>query len=155
MLVFLDSDGLMVQGSPWKSIENLADGFYTFSAHAVANLQEILFKTHATLMPTTSHKNRFTPKEWKVIFSNRGIDVNSISELQTRKVHSNRKKEILNWHKRHKDIKNFVIIDDDKSLNGLPFELKEKRILTNSSVGLTQSNAVQAIKVLTEKKFSK
>lgn len=152
MLVFLDIDGVMVQGSSWKSVENLSDGFYKFSPKAVSNLQDIISGTNATIILTTSHKNRFTPREWKTIFSNRGIDVPSVSKLQTRKIYANRKEEILTWCKRHKNVNNFVIIDDDKSLNGLPRELKEKLILTNSSVGLTHSDAVHAIKVLKSKK---
>ncbi len=148
MLIFLDIDGVMVQGSSWKSVENLPDGFYRFSPRAVSGLQDIISGTKASIVLTTSHKNRFTPKQWKVIFRNRGIDVSSIEKLQTRKIYLNRKEEILTWHKRHKNIKDFVIIDDDKSLNGLPEELKRKLVLTNSSVGLTPDNALDAIKVL-------
>jgi len=153
MLIFLDIDGVMVQGSSWKSVESLSDGFYKFSPRAVSGLQEIISGTKASIILTTSHKNRFTPKQWKVIFHNRGIDVSSIEKLQTRKIYPNRKEEILTWHKRHKNIKDFVIIDDDKSLNGLPEELKKKLILTNSSIGLTLENALQAIKVLKPKKW--
>lgn len=152
MLVFLDIDGVMVQGSPWKSVENLSDGFYKFSPKAVSGLQDIISGTKASIVLTTSHKNRFTPKQWKTIFSNRGIDIPSVKKLQTRKVYPNRREEILTWYKRHKDIKNFVIIDDDKSLNGLPNELKDKLILTNTSIGLTQSDAQQAIKVLKKRR---
>lgn len=152
MLIFLDIDGVMVQGSSWKSVENLSDGFYRFSPRAVLGLQEIISGTKASIVLTTSHKNRFTPKQWKMIFHNRGIDVNSIEKLQTRKIYPNRKEEILTWYKRHREIKDFVIIDDDKSLNGLPEELKKKLILTNSSVGLTSDNALEAIKVLNPKK---
>jgi hypothetical protein len=155
MLVFLDIDGVMVQGSSWKSVENLSDGFYKFSPKAVLGLQDIISGTNATIILTTSHKNRFTTREWKTIFFNRGIDVTSVSKLQTRKIYANRKEEILTWCKRHKNIDNFVIIDDDKSLNGLPNELKTKLILTNSSIGLTHSDAVQAIKVLKRKKTYK
>ena len=152
MLVFLDIDGVMVQGSSWKSVENLSDGFYKFSPKAVLGLQDIIADTKATILLTTSHKNRYTPKEWKTIFSNRGIEVTSVSKLQTRKIYPSRKEEILTWCKRHKNVKNFVIIDDDKSLNGLPSELKNKLILTNSSIGLTHLDAIQAIKVLKSKK---
>lgn len=151
MLVFLDIDGVMVQGSSWKTVENLSDGFYKFSPKAVLGLQDIISGTKASIVLTTSHKNRFTPKEWKHIFNNRGIDVSSVSKLQTRKVYANRKEEILTWCKRHRDVRDFVIIDDDKSLNGLPVDLKEKLILTNSSIGLTQSDAIQAIRLLNKK----
>ena len=145
----------MSRSTPWKTVENLSDGFYKFSPKAVVGLQDIISGTKASIVLTTSHKNRFTPKEWKIIFNNRGIDVSSVTKLQTRKIYPNRKEEILTWCKRHKDVKDFVIIDDDKSLNGLPRELKDKLILTNSSVGLTQSDALQAIKMLKKKSKNK
>lgn len=151
MLLFLDIDGVMVQGSSWKTVENLSDGFYEFSPKAVIGLQDIISGTKASIVLTTSHKNRFTPKEWKTIFKNRGIEVPKVTKLQTRKIYPNRKEEILTWCKRHKDVRDFVIIDDDKSLNGLPRELKDKLILTNSSIGLTQSDALQAIKMFKKK----
>ncbi|MFY8188779.1 MAG: HAD domain-containing protein [Flavobacterium sp.] len=151
MIVFLDIDGVMVHASPWKVVENQNDGFYKFSPTAVIGLKNIISNTNASIILTTSHKNRFTLKEWKKIFRNRGIDVESISKLQTRKIYASRKEEILTWCKRHKEINNFIIIDDDKSLNGLPTEMKEKLILTNSSVGLTQFDAQLAIKMLNKK----
>ena len=97
MVVFLDIDGVMVQGSPWKSVENLPDGFYKFSPKAVSGLQDIISGTNASIILTTSYKNRFTPRQWKAIFSKRGIDVAAISKLQTRKIYANRKEEILTW----------------------------------------------------------
>lgn len=145
----------MVQGSSWKSVENLPDGFYKFSSNAVLALQNIISETKASIVLTTSHKNRFTPKEWKVIFSNRGIDVQTIKKLQTRKIYPNRKEEILAWYKRHQNNEDFVIIDDDKSLNGLPSHLKEKLILTNPSIGLTLIDARQAIKILNATRTNK
>ena len=155
MLVFLDIDGVMVQGSSWKPVESLSDGFYKFSPKAVSGLQDIISETDATIVLTTSHKNRYTPREWKTIFSNRGINVPNVSKLQTRKIYANRKEEILTWCKRHKEINNFVIIDDDKSLNGLPRDLKDKLILTNSAIGLTHNDAVQALKLLKKNKRPK
>ncbi|MNE99925.1 hypothetical protein D3C80_1986720 [compost metagenome] len=44
--------------------------------------------------------------------------------------------------------KDFVIIDDDKSLNILPKEIKDRLVLTSGSVGLTNELADQAISVL-------
>lgn len=155
MLIFLDIDGVMVHGSSWKPVETLADGFYKFDVRAAAGLQAIISKTKANIMLTTSHKNKFTPKEWKVIFKNRGIDVEVVTKLRTRKWYPNRKAEIIAWCKRHQEVQKFVIIDDDKSLNGLPTALKEKFILTNPSVGLTQYDAEQAIKILKKRNVKK
>lgn len=151
MLILLDIDGVMVQGSSWKPVESLSDGFYKFNPKAVSSLQDIILETDAAIVLTTSHKDRYTPREWKTIFLNRGINVSKVSKLRTRKIYANRKEEILTWYKRHKEIDNFVIIDDDKSLNGLPQELKDKLVLTNSSIGLTHTDAIQALKVLKKK----
>jgi hypothetical protein len=54
----------------------------------------------------------------------------------------------LNWYFTNKIEDNFIIIDDDKSLNLLPEFLKEKLILTSATVGLTNYLADIAIENL-------
>jgi hypothetical protein len=42
----------------------------------------------------------------------------------------------------------FVIIDDDKSLNALPTFLKNKLILTSPLIGLTENHLDEIIEIL-------
>ena len=60
----------------------------------------------------------------------------------------NRKDEILNYLNAHPEIENYVILDDDKSLNDLPESIKQKLVLTSSLIGLTQENIERAIEIL-------
>jgi hypothetical protein len=41
----------------------------------------------------------------------------------------------------------FVIIDDDKSLNDLPRDIKRRLVLTSSMIGLNEESTIKAIQV--------
>jgi hypothetical protein len=139
MLIFLDIDGVMVPAKSWKAPELLNDGFPAFSLKAVHVLQNIISED-TTIMLTTSHKSRFTIEEWKKIFAKRGIKINKIKSLQENINHLSRNDEILNWFNLNRVEENFVIIDDDKSLNALPKLLKDRLILTSPLIGLTEAH---------------
>jgi len=147
MLVLLDIDGVMVSAAPWKSLEILEDGFTSFSNNAVSNLQRIISETGASIVLTTSHKSRFSLSQWHNLFKNRGINA-SIDKIEDNVTHLNRKDEILNWLSCRSEVNDFVIIDDDKSLNGLPMNIKKKFVLTSSIIGLNEETANSAIEVL-------
>jgi len=144
MLILLDIDGVMIPAAGWKPVPNMHDGFPQFSAKAVSNLNHILSETMASIVLTTSHKSRFSELEWQNIFRNRGINA-SIQKLDDNTNELDRKAEIINWLDHKWNHENFIIIDDDKNLNGLPKEIKERLILTKSLVGLNEEDANAAI----------
>lgn len=139
MLIFLDIDGVMVPAKSWESPRLLSDGFPEFSTKAVRVLQNLI-SDDVTVMLTTSHKSRFNIQEWKEVFQRRGITVNNLKSLDESNFGVSRKDEILNWVNLNTINDDFVIIDDDKSLNALPQFLKDNLILTSSMVGLTDSH---------------
>jgi hypothetical protein len=147
MLILLDIDGVMVPAASWKPTPILDDGFPAFSHKSVANLNRILTETGASIVLTTSHKSSFSITEWQSIFKNRGLNV-TIQKLDDNIFNLSRKDEILNWIDNKWSNENFVIIDDDKSLNGLPVELKEKLVLTRGLVGLDEDDTNSAISAL-------
>jgi hypothetical protein len=104
----------------------------------------------ATIMLTTSHKSRFSVEEWKNIFVTRGIYVKNLGKLEESSFGTSRRDEILNWFNLNDINEDFIIIDDDKSLNALPSFLKENLILTSSMIGLNGSH-VSAIESVMEK----
>ncbi|MNE40501.1 hypothetical protein D3C80_1345280 [compost metagenome] len=104
-------------------------------------------------MLTTSHKFSFSLVQWEKIFQKRGI-YTSIGRLNYNVFFLNRKEEILSWLNENPKVKDFVIIDDDKSLNGLPTSLKSKLILTSPMVGLTDELATDAIAILQDFQLS-
>jgi ATP-dependent helicase/DNAse subunit B len=148
MLIFLDIDGVMVPAKSWQRPEILEDGFVAFSSKAVQVLKEVLSQnTNATIMLTTSHKSRFSHSEWKDIFQRRGLNVNQLKSLVENTELLSRKEELLNWFNTNEIHEDFIIIDDDKSLNDLPKFFKNRLILTSSLIGLNANHwdDIQAI----------
>ncbi|MBW8683424.1 HAD domain-containing protein [Chitinophaga rhizophila] len=141
MLVFLDIDGVMVPCKSHKLPDFLADGFAAFSTAATRTLNRLLSEYNATIMLTTSHKEKYSLAKWEDIFSKRGIDVTGkIQSLPANVDHQSRKSELINWFNLHSPAKDFVILDDDKGLNDLPRFLKEHLILTSPYIGLTENH---------------
>ena len=148
MLILLDIDGVMLSASSWKPVERLDDGFSSFSPRAVSSLQRIISETGASIVLTTSHKSAYSLPQWRKIFKKRGIDVSIVGKLEDNTTFLSRKEEILNWQLKNKSINDYVILDDDKSLNGLPSNIKDKLVLTSPMVGLTNDDALSAIETL-------
>jgi len=145
MLLYLDIDGVMVPANSWRKPTILEDGFPEFSPNAVRSLERIISHSSANIVLTTSHKHKYTLKEWETIFKRRNINVNKITRLPKNINNLNRKDELLHWFNAKHLQENFIIIDDDKSLNGLPEYLKDKLIQTSGSVGLTDYLAEEAL----------
>ena len=136
MLIFLDIDGVMVPAKGWKKVELLNDGFPAFSNRATRALQSLISEGVAVIL-TTSHKSNYDIDKWKQIFRNRGINIENLFSLPNNLNNLNRKDEIVNWLSANNVGEDFLIIDDDKSLNELPFNLKEKLIQPSPTIGLT------------------
>ncbi|GAB2493388.1 HAD domain-containing protein [Algoriphagus taiwanensis] len=139
MLIFLDIDGVMVSGATWKVPETLEDGFPVFLEKAVRSLNSLITPDTKIIL-STSHRDRFTLHEWKKVFLRRGIVVNKLDRFPYAHGLKKRKDEILEWFATHSRPKDFVIIDDDKTLYDLPKDLKEHLIVTSPYIGLTMEN---------------
>ena len=148
MLILLDIDGVMVTSKSWKKPEILDDGFFAFSIVATNALQKIISETSADILLTTSHKSKYTIQEWKSIFKLRGIAVKNVYKLPENISFLSRKDEIMKWVNTILDSPDFIIIDDDKSLNSLPSFVKNKLIQTSTLIGLTENLAIKAIELL-------
>jgi hypothetical protein len=150
LIILLDIDGVLVTTGGWKKPEILSDNFPQFNKEPAENLREILLKTGASIILTTSHRNSHTLDEWRGIFKTRGIEVSSVGrlEISNSEIRLNRAGEILNWIKKEGQNKSFVIIDDDTSLHGLPADVQKKCILTKGLIGLDKEGAEKAINIL-------
>jgi hypothetical protein len=73
--------------------------------------------------------------------------VNQLNSLVENTELLSRKEELLNWFNTNEIHEDFIIIDDDKSLNDLPKFFKNRLILTSSLIGLNTSyrDDIQAI----------
>ena len=144
MLVFLDIDGVMAPAKSWQRPDMLEDGFVQFSTKATRVLQDLLDQfTDSTIILTTSHKSRFSLSQWRAIFERRGLRVNEIKSLNDNTDFQSRKDEILNWLDSNDVQEDFIIIDDDKSLNNLPKSYKDRLVLTSTLIGLNEGHWAQ------------
>lgn len=151
MKILLDIDGVLVTTPAWRSTEILADGFMKFNENAANNLQRLITKTDAEIILTTTHRITYSLDIWKDIFKERGILINSISKLSDKisvETMLDRAGEIKEWFEINGDKNNFVIIDDDLSLNGLPEIIKDKCVMTKPLIGLDEEATIKALKIL-------
>ncbi len=139
MLVFLDINGVMVPAKGWKKPDLLGDGFAAFSNKAINALRSLISED-TTIMLTTSHKSNYNVGTWKDIFAKRGINVEKIQVLDENINNLDRKSEIERWFLLNNTHEDFVVIDDDKTLNSLKRDLKSHLILTTPMIGLTDEN---------------
>lgn len=135
MIILLDIDGVMVPEKSWIMPSILEDGFPEFSSKAVGALKRFI-SPDTTIILTTSHKSKYSIGEWKNIFTKRGLQIDRLKKLDDNIENLNRKDEITKWFENNNSEENFIIIDDDKSLNELPDKLKKYWISTNSMIGL-------------------
>jgi hypothetical protein len=147
MKFILDIDGVLVHANPHRRVELEVDGFYKFNSIAVDALNSVINKHGDEVILSTSHRFRFSISEWKKIFKRRGLSITHISIIDLPLSYDrNRKAEIITWISTN-DLRSddLVIIDDDKSLNELPANLKERLVLTNSYVGLNACDDLERV----------
>ena len=145
MKILLDIDGVMLPLKSWKVPDFLEDGFMKFDTKAIYVLNNILEKTNAKIILTTSHKSNYTNKQWTILFKNRNIDA-VIETLPKNVDNLSRKDEIINYLDSNLD--DYLIIDDDSQLNTLPSHIKEKLILTSPLIGLVEEHIEKILKIL-------
>lgn len=141
MILLLDIDGVLETSPSWKKLEFLEDNFYKFNEHAQKYLIEIIDKINPEIILTTTHRINYNLTEWNQIFELRGINVDKISKINDAKKAidlKNRNVEIEEWFLKNSTAE-FLILDDDKSLNELPSNLKNRWIQIDSMLGITES----------------
>jgi len=151
MTILLDIDGVLVTTPSWRATERLADGFLKFNERATINLIKIINSTNAAIVLTTTHRINYSVDKWKELLQTRGIFPNAVTKLNDLTKLSDmadRATEIKEWVDKENNDRNFVIIDDDLSINRLPTSIKEKFVLTKPMIGLDEEATIQAIKIL-------
>lgn len=141
MILLLDIDGVLETSPSWKRPEFLEDNFYKFNENCQKNLIEIVSKMKPEIILTTTHRVNYNLIQWKQIFKLRGINVDKISKINDAKKSTEIKQrniEIEEWFSNH-TTSDFLILDDDKSLNELPHPLKDHWIQIDAMFGITTS----------------
>jgi hypothetical protein len=129
MIILLDIDGVLVTEPSWRKVENGPDGFMLFNKQSAENLAFILAETNAHVVLTTTHRISFDVEKWVEIFASRGINISTISKINNKRSLAemqDRGTEIKAWVDENAHQQNYVIIDDDPSINNLPDSIKDK-----------------------------
>lgn len=153
MVILLDIDGVLVTEPAWKKVETGLDGFMLFNKRSAENLAFILAATNAAVVLTTTHRISFSVERWLEIFSLRGIEINNISKLNTKQSLAemqDRGTEIKDWVDNN-GYENYVIIDDDPSINNLPNAIKQRWISIKPYVGIDEEAKQKALDILLNK----
>ncbi|RSK43188.1 HAD domain-containing protein [Hymenobacter rigui] len=151
MKILLDIDGVLVTTPIWRKAEVLADGFLKFDESASKNLADIISATNSTIVLTTTHRINFSLEQWYILFRERGVvasDIVKINEKDSINLLGNRSEEIKAWVDQFGAAEDYVIIDDDLSINGLPNYIKKRWVMTKPMIGLNEEATSKALSIL-------
>ena len=149
MFILLDIDGVMLP-EPCENVLVLPDGFKAFESGAAKNLSWLLAQTNAAIILTSNHRVSHSKEKWVTIFNNRGIaikQIDFINDLPFEKM-MDRATELRAWAQTKAKGMNFVIIDDDHSLNTLPPEIQNRCVMTDPLTGFDTIAANKALGIL-------
>jgi HAD domain in Swiss Army Knife RNA repair proteins len=151
LIILLDIDGVLVTTPSWRQPEILPDGFMKFNENAVRNLAILFKKTNASIVLTTTHRINFSVLQWKEIFRFRGLEIDEISKLndttELSQLHD-RGSEIRVWFDQIGYDLDFIIIDDDLSINGLPENIKRRWIQTKPLIGFDNECLERSLQII-------
>ncbi len=133
-VLILDLDGVLITTPIWRADEIDSDGYSKFNINCVDNLNQLLSQSDFEIWLSSTRRTVKTLIEFNKIFENRNIESPIKGFLPEYQECKTRKDEIIKFIKEFK-ISDFLIIDDDKSLNGLDEDHKKKLILTELQKG--------------------
>lgn len=138
-IIFLDFDGVIAP----LSFHHSSSGF---SASACAHVQLILTKDPNVRLVVSSAWRRWGLEKIREILKENGIDptkVIGLTEAEGGWMPENRANQITNWLKSHKDVKQFIVLDD------YPMPKFDKEyVKCNGYVGFTQKDMEIAMRIL-------
>lgn len=118
IILILDIDGVLITTPPWKSDEIDIDGYSKFNLQCVENLNTLLKAKEMDIWLSSSRRKAKKKEELNQIFKQRGINTKISGFLPVNESKMSRKEEVESFLEKKKYTK-YLIIDDDKTLNGL------------------------------------
>jgi hypothetical protein len=143
-ILILDLDGVLITTPPWKADEMDSDGYSKFNQSCIDNLNQLLTVTDFEIWLSSTRRTVKKLTDFNLIFAYRKITKPITGFLPEYQNCRNRKDEILEFIN-ETVISDYLIIDDDKSLNGLEDSFKENLILTELIKGFDQDKLESAI----------
>ena len=141
--MILDLDGVLITNPSWKADGIHSDGYSEFNESCVENLNRLLTLTEFDIWLSSTRRTVKTLTDFNLIFKNRGIKNEIVGFLPEYDDCKNRKEEILKFITEFKTA-DFLIIDDDKSLNGLEDGMKNRLISTEMAKGFNSEKLKEA-----------
>ncbi len=142
-VIILDLDGVLILTPNWKSDEIHADGYSEFNSDCVRNLNLLMANLNAELWLSSTRRFSKNLKQFQEIFMNRNIKAPLIGFLPGGTIGIERKIEI-DVFLDNEPIQNFLIIDDDKSLNGLELVRRQFWVQTEFLTGFNAEKLNEA-----------
>ncbi|MFD2562637.1 HAD domain-containing protein [Aquimarina rubra] len=146
-LIILDLDGVLILTPNWKSDEMHSDGYSEFNGDCVRNLNSLMDNLDAELWLSSTRRLSKDLKQFQEIFKNRNIKAPLVGFLPGGTLGTERKIEIDTFLD-HEPIRNFLIIDDDKSLNGLESDRKQFWVQTELLIGFNAAKLNEAQEII-------
>lgn len=122
-LLILDLDGVLISTPMWKADEMDSDGYSKFNQSCIDNLNTLLSLDDFDIWLSSTRRTVKSMEEFNTIFTNRNIIKPIKGFLPEYENCKNRKEEILEFLNEF-GVENYLIIDDDKSLNDLESDIK-------------------------------
>jgi hypothetical protein len=142
-VILLDLDGVMITTPPWKVDDIHQDGFSMFNNFAVENLNDFLSEVNTELWLISDRRKGFTLEQMNTFFKTRGIKQELSGLVSVYENGITRFEEMTRFLK-EKEIENFLIIDDDASLENMAKEQKSFLVKTSSLIGFNQEKLNEA-----------
>lgn len=146
-VLILDLDGVLITSPSWKSDELDSDGYSKFNENCVRNLNQLLSKYDFEIWLSSTRRTVKKIGEFNEIFSRRNIITPIVGFVPNYLNCKTRRNEIEKFVKEYQ-ISRYLIVDDDKSLNGLESEQKTNLILTEFHKGFDSEKLEQAIQIM-------
>ncbi|RZS99163.1 HAD domain-containing protein [Aquimarina brevivitae] len=148
--LILDLDGVLITNPIWKPDEIDSDGYSKFNSDCVENLNTLLAMASFEMWLSSTRRTVKSLDDFNRIFKHRNIKQEINGFLPKYPELNSRKEEIVQFLDQFK-ISDFLIIDDDKSLNGLELLIKEKLVLTEFMKGFNRDKLEEAKTTLASK----
>jgi hypothetical protein len=144
--LILDIDGVLITTPPWKPDSVHADGYSDFNEKCVANLNQLLSTAQFEIWLSSTRRTVKTLDEFNQIFSNRLIKQEIVGFLPASDISTRRKDEVEAFI-RSRQLTDFLVLDDDSSLND--FSHPEKAVVTRLTIGFDEEKLEEAVKKIT------
>lgn len=150
MILILDLDGVLITTPQWKPDEIDRDGYSVFNKVNVEFFNMLLGEYDFEIWLSSTRRTNKSLKEFNNIFKNRGI-INQIIGFLPNYTNCKNRREEIELFLEEKKSEEYLIIDDDKSLNGLKEQVKRNLVLTEYLKGFDSEKLKEALKIIESK----